>query len=139
MRCRPGRVSKSMSESAIPWTLHSGKVRSRESPPGTARGGRGGRAGILSAPPWRSAIWARHSTFMEEERISSFLTTRTKSLGNFFTIREIFEKFPASAPVTAEILRFFLLSTHYRSPIDFSDEALRQARAGLNNFYDLFK
>ena len=63
----------------------------------------------------------------------------SKSLGNFFTIREIFEKFPASAPVTAEILRFFLLSTHYRSPIDFSDKALRQARAGLNNFYDLFK
>ena len=63
----------------------------------------------------------------------------SKSLGNFFTIREIFEKFPASEPVTAEVLRFFLLSTHYRSPIDFSDEALRQARAGLNNFYDLFK
>src|SRR5256712_8332895 len=63
----------------------------------------------------------------------------SKSLGNFFTIREIFEKFPASEQVTAEVLRFFLLSTHYRSPIDFSDEALRQARAGLNNFYDLFK
>jgi cysteinyl-tRNA synthetase len=63
----------------------------------------------------------------------------SKSLGNFFTIREIFEKFPASERVTAELLRFFLLSTHYRSPVDFSDEALRQARAGLNNFYDLFK
>ncbi|HEY3197263.1 MAG TPA: cysteine--tRNA ligase [Nitrospirales bacterium] len=63
----------------------------------------------------------------------------SKSLGNFFTIREIFEKFPASAQVTAEILRFFLLSTHYRSPVDFSDAALRQAHAGLNNFYDLFK
>jgi cysteinyl-tRNA synthetase len=63
----------------------------------------------------------------------------SKSLGNFFTIREIFEKFPASEAVTGEVLRFFLLSIHYRSPIDFSDEALRQARAGLNNFYDLFK
>jgi cysteinyl-tRNA synthetase len=63
----------------------------------------------------------------------------SKSLGNFFTIREIFEKFPASAQVTAEVLRFFLLSTHYRGPIDFSDEALRQARAGLTNFYDLLK
>ena len=63
----------------------------------------------------------------------------SKSLGNFFTIREIFEKFPASGQVTGEVLRFFLLSTHYRSPIDFSDEALRQAHAGLNNFYDLFK
>jgi len=63
----------------------------------------------------------------------------SKSLGNFFAIREIFEKFPASAQVTAEILRFFLLSTHYRGPIDFSDAALRQAHAGLNNFYDLLK
>jgi len=62
----------------------------------------------------------------------------SKSLGNFFTIKEIFEKFPASEKVTAEVVRFFLLSTQYRSPIDFSDEALRQARAGLNNFYDLF-
>ena len=62
----------------------------------------------------------------------------SKSLGNFFTIREIFEKFPASEQVTAEILRFFLLSTHYRSPVDFSDAALRQAWAGLDNFYDLF-
>jgi cysteinyl-tRNA synthetase len=62
----------------------------------------------------------------------------SKSLGNFFTIREIFEKFPASAQVTAEVLRFFLLSTHYRSPVDFSDAALRRAWAGLDNFYDLF-
>jgi len=62
----------------------------------------------------------------------------SKSLGNFFTIREIFEKFPASERVTAEVLRFFLLSTHYRSPLDFSDAALRQAWAGLDNFYDLF-
>jgi cysteinyl-tRNA synthetase len=62
----------------------------------------------------------------------------SKSLGNFFTINEIFEKFPAPDRVIGEVLRFFLLSTHYRSPLDFSDAALRQARAGLNNFYDLF-
>jgi cysteinyl-tRNA synthetase len=62
----------------------------------------------------------------------------SKSLGNFFTIKEIFEKFQAPEKVTAEVVRYFLLSTHYRGPIDFSDEALRQARAGLNNFYDLF-
>ncbi|HEV8242477.1 MAG TPA: cysteine--tRNA ligase [Nitrospirales bacterium] len=62
----------------------------------------------------------------------------SKSLGNFFTVREIFEKFPANEKVTAEIVRYFLLSTQYRGPIDFSDEALWQARAGLNNFYDLF-
>jgi len=63
----------------------------------------------------------------------------SKSLGNFFTVREIFEKFTASEAVTADVLRFFLLSTHYRSSMDFSDQALRQARSGLNNFYDLFQ
>jgi cysteinyl-tRNA synthetase len=63
----------------------------------------------------------------------------SKSLGNFFTIKEIFEKFPAPEKVTAEVVRYFLLSTHYRGPIDFSDEALLKAWAGLNNFYDLFK
>ena len=62
----------------------------------------------------------------------------SKSLGNFFTVREIFEKFPAPEKVTAEVVWYFLLSTQYGSPIDFSDQALRQARAGLNNFYDLF-
>ncbi|TAJ31446.1 MAG: cysteine--tRNA ligase, partial [Nitrospirae bacterium] len=36
------------------------------------------------------------------------------------------------------VLRYFLLSTHYRGPIDFSDEALHQAWAGLDNLYDLF-
>jgi cysteinyl-tRNA synthetase len=62
----------------------------------------------------------------------------SKSLGNFFTIKEIFEKFPAPEKVTAEVVWYFLLSTQYSSPIDFSDQALRQARAGLSNFYDLF-
>src|SRR3989475_6173626 len=62
----------------------------------------------------------------------------SKSLGNFFTIEEIFEKFRASEKVTAEVVRYFLLSTKYRSPIDFSDEALHRAWAGLNNFYNLF-
>ncbi len=78
-------------------------------------------------------VWV-HNGFVtvDQEKMS-------KSLGNFFTIQEIFEKFPAPEQVTAEVVRFFLLSTHYRSPIDFSDEALRQARAGINNFYDLFK
>jgi len=45
----------------------------------------------------------------------------SKSLGNFFTIREVFEKYPYSSKVTAEVLRYFLISNHYRSPVDFSD------------------
>jgi len=45
----------------------------------------------------------------------------SKSLGNFFTIREILERFEPM------VLRFFLVYTHYRSPIDFSDAALEEA------------
>jgi len=62
----------------------------------------------------------------------------SKSLGNFFTIREIFEKSEWSVEVTGEILRYFLLSTQYRAPLDFSDQSLREAKNALNGFYDLF-
>jgi cysteinyl-tRNA synthetase len=53
----------------------------------------------------------------------------SKSLGNFFTIREILDKFDA------EVVRLFLLSTHYRSPIEFSDEQLREAESSLERYY----
>ncbi len=53
----------------------------------------------------------------------------SKSLGNFFTIKEILNKFDAEA------VRFFLLSTHYRSPIEFSDEQLREAEASIDRYY----
>ena len=55
----------------------------------------------------------------------------SKSLGNFFTIREILDKYDG------EIVRLFLLSTHYRSPIDFSDGNLKDGRAGLDRFYTM--
>ena len=61
----------------------------------------------------------------------------SKSLGNFFTIREIFEKSPWHEDVTGEVLRYFLLSTHYHSPLEFSDQALKEAKNALNGFYDL--
>ena len=61
----------------------------------------------------------------------------SKSLGNFFTIREIFEKSEWSEEVTGEILRYFLLSTHYHGPLDFSDQALSEAKNTLNGLYDL--
>jgi cysteinyl-tRNA synthetase len=57
----------------------------------------------------------------------------SKSLGNFFTIKDILEKFPP------ETVRFFLLSTHYRSPIDFSDVRLKEAQKALERFYDFFR
>jgi cysteinyl-tRNA synthetase len=62
----------------------------------------------------------------------------SKSLGNFFTIREIFEKSKWSQDVTGEVLRYFLLSTHYHSPLEFSDQALQEARQALEGFYGLF-
>lgn len=62
----------------------------------------------------------------------------SKSLGNFFTIRDIFEKSEWSDEVTGEMLRYFLLSTHYHGPLDFSDQALNEAKNALNGFYDLF-
>jgi len=53
----------------------------------------------------------------------------SKSLGNFFTIEEILAKFDPEA------VRFFLLHTHYRSPIEFSDALLKEAEASLDRFY----
>ncbi len=49
----------------------------------------------------------------------------SKSLGNFFTVRDIVKHFDYS------VIRFFMLSAHYRSPINFADALLQQARAGL--------
>lgn len=49
----------------------------------------------------------------------------SKSLGNFFLVRDILAKFPPG------LVRFFLLSTHYRSPLDFDDEKLAAAGRGL--------
>ena len=62
----------------------------------------------------------------------------SKSLGNFFTIREIFEKSEWPEAITGEMLRYFLLSTHYHGPLDFSDQTIKEAKNALNGFYDLF-
>jgi cysteinyl-tRNA synthetase len=53
----------------------------------------------------------------------------SKSLGNFFTIKEVLDKFDP------EVLRLFVLSTHYRSPIEFSDEQLREAESSVDRYY----
>ncbi len=63
----------------------------------------------------------------------------SKSLGNFFTIREVFEKYPYSEAVTREVLRYFLLSTHYRNPVDFSDEAMKVAHLALDGIYAMLQ
>ena len=53
----------------------------------------------------------------------------SKSLGNFFTIREVLEKYHP------EVVRFFLISSHYRSYINYSEDNLIEARNGLEKFY----
>lgn len=54
----------------------------------------------------------------------------SKSKGNFFTVRDI------SKAYDLEIVRFFMLSAHYRNPVNFSDEMLAQAKAGLERLYN---
>jgi len=53
----------------------------------------------------------------------------SKSLGNFFTIRDVLEKFDA------ETLRFFIVRAHYRSPLNYSDVHLDDARGALRRLY----
>lgn len=53
----------------------------------------------------------------------------SKSLGNFFTIREVLEKYPA------EVIRYFLVSSHYRSQVDYSEDNLVEANATLDRLY----
>ncbi|MEW6294639.1 MAG: cysteine--tRNA ligase [Pseudomonadota bacterium] len=57
----------------------------------------------------------------------------SKSLGNFFTIRDILKKYDA------EVVRFFILRAHYRSPLNYSDGHLDDARAALTRLYTALK
>ncbi len=65
-----------------------------------------------------------HNGFVriDEEKMS-------KSLGNFFTVREVLKQFQP------EVVRFFILSSHYRSPLNYSQENLGEARAALTRLY----
>ena len=80
-------------------------------------------------------VWV-HNGFVtvDKEKMS-------KSLGNFFTIREILDKSPvsASAFITGECLRYYLLSTHYRSDLNWSEQSLPEAKAALDNLYGLIQ
>ncbi|MBN2322557.1 MAG: cysteine--tRNA ligase [Spirochaetes bacterium] len=74
---------------------------------------------------YRFARYWMHNGFLniDNEKMS-------KSLGNFFTLRQAFELFSPKA------VRFFLISSHYRAPLNFSEETLRQAEAALQRFND---
>jgi cysteinyl-tRNA synthetase len=57
----------------------------------------------------------------------------SKSLNNFFTARDIMKKYDP------EVIRFFFLSKHYRSPIDFNEDIIIESKKALANFYSVFK
>jgi len=68
-------------------------------------------------------VWM-HNGFVrvDDEKMS-------KSLGNFFTIREVLKKYDP------EVVRFFILNSHYRSPLNYSDKHLDTAKASLTTLY----
>ncbi|MDC9725205.1 MAG: cysteine--tRNA ligase [Gammaproteobacteria bacterium] len=53
----------------------------------------------------------------------------SKSLGNFFTVREVLAQY------SPEVVRYFILTSHYRSPLNYSDESLEQAKSALTRYY----
>lgn len=55
----------------------------------------------------------------------------SKSLGNFFMVRDILKEFDP------EVVRLFILSVHYRNPLNFSDESLKQIESGLERLYNV--
>jgi cysteinyl-tRNA synthetase len=57
----------------------------------------------------------------------------SKSLGNFFTVRDVLAKYDA------EVVRFFIVRAHYRSPLNYSDQHLDDARSGLTRLYTALK
>ena len=69
-----------------------------------------------------------HNAFLNIDRVKM-----SKSAGNFFTVREISEKYDL------RILRFFMLSSHYRSPLEFDREQMEAAEAGLGRITNAYE
>ena len=57
----------------------------------------------------------------------------SKSLGNFFTIREVLDQY------NEETVRYFMISSHYRSPVNYSEESLKEAGVRLERLYTALK
>jgi cysteinyl-tRNA synthetase len=69
-------------------------------------------------------LWMHHGfVTIKDEKMS-------KSLGNFLTIRDVLEQYPA------EVLRLFIFSTQYRNPLDFTEDALQDAQTSLDRMYE---
>jgi cysteinyl-tRNA synthetase len=63
----------------------------------------------------------------------------SKSLGNFFTVRDLLDGHNGAAGVEGEVIRFVFLSTHYRKPMDWTQEKADQAKATLKKWYAQIK
>lgn len=69
------------------------------------------------------------NTWMHNGHVMIDQEKMSKSLGNFFTVREVLKQF------SPEVLRYFIVTSHYRSPLNYSDENLIHAKAALERFY----
>ena len=68
-------------------------------------------------------VWMHNGHVMvDEEKMS-------KSLDNFFTVREVLKKYQA------EVVRYFILTSHYRSPLNYTEKNLENAKSALDRFY----
>ena len=74
------------------------------------------------------------NTWMHNGYVQIDQEKMSKSTGKFFTIREILAQ-DTDASRAGEVIRFMILLSHYRSPLNFSEQGLMQARAGLERLY----
>ncbi len=149
-----------MSTREILWTLCCGRGANPANQPGIAIGDPADRDGISSVRRWgaqllgktfdihgggKDLIFPHHENEIAQSEAAfaepfvrywlhnGFVNINnekmSKSLGNFFTIRDILQQ------VNPEALRLFVLSKHYRSPVDFSDESIGEAERGLERLY----
>ncbi|MEA1959827.1 MAG: cysteine--tRNA ligase [Bacillota bacterium] len=78
---------------------------------------------IAQAEAWTGQEFVKY--WMHNGFITVNSEKMSKSLGNFFILRDILDKFPS------DVVRYYLIATHYRSPLDFDDGKLEEARKAL--------
>lgn len=76
------------------------------------------------------AFLVNHVKSPDGDHVAGKTQKMSKSIGNFETVHELLQTYPK------EVLRFYLLSSHYRSPLDFSDKNLKQSEAGVSRIYE---
>ena len=83
------------------------------------------------------SVCANHAPFARYWVHNGFVTVNgekmAKSEGNFFTVQDLLAKYPAEA------IRLNMLKTHYRQPLDWTDEGVRESKAELDRFYLAFR